>query len=187
MSKLNFFIKYSSDDTVIPNSLVRTKGHPRIKGHWHELFSVCCDPNYEPYLSFSRKKAWVQLSPKGEPIAGPIIRVNKPKSGRFIQVPFNICCDPAVVPIEITEQPEDITVTEGDTATFSVTATGSNLTYQWQLNGVDISGATSSSYTTPALTVGDSGNEYTVVITNELGSVTSDPAVVTVEPEEVEE
>lgn len=182
MSKLNFFIKYSGDDTVIPNSLVRTKGHPRIKGHWHELYNVCCDPNYEAYLSFSKKKAWVQLSHKGEPIAGPIVRVNKPKSGRFIQVPYNICCEVSITPLVITDQPEDETIVDGGTATFSVTVTGTNPTYQWQLNGVDINGATSSSYTTPVLTESDSGNEYTVVITNVLGTVTSDPATVTVDP-----
>src|SRR5699024_9203412 len=58
----------------------------------------------------------------------------------------------------ITTQPSNVTVTEGETATFSVTATGSNLTYQWQQSTdgsawANISGATSSSYTTQAATM----------------------------------
>lgn len=53
----------------------------------------------------------------------------------------------------INTQPVQQTVWEGQTATFTVNATtsGGSLTYQWQLNGSDIGGATSSSYTTGAL------------------------------------
>ena len=58
------------------------------------------------------------------------------------------------VPPAITAQPADQTVTEGQTATFSVTATGSSpISYQWQQNFVDIPGATGTSYTTPATTL----------------------------------
>ena len=50
----------------------------------------------------------------------------------------------------ITTQPASQTVTAGQTATFSVTATGTApLSYQWKKNGAAISGATASSYTTP--------------------------------------
>ena len=58
---------------------------------------------------------------------------------------------PADVAPSITVQPADQSVTTGQTATFSVTATGSEpLSYQWQRNGAAISGATDSSYTTAA-------------------------------------
>ncbi len=61
--------------------------------------------------------------------------------------------NPAPVAPSITTQPASQTVTAGQTATFSVTATGTApLSYQWQKNGAAISGATSSSYTTPAET-----------------------------------
>src|SRR2546422_4375051 len=41
-------------------------------------------------------------------------------------------------------------------------ATGAGLTYQWRKNGVNISGATASSYTTPATTTADNGALYSV-------------------------
>src|SRR6202789_1208889 len=83
-------------------------------------------------------------------------------------------------PLIIT-QPVNQTVAVGQTATFSVTATGSaTLTYQWFKGGVAISGATSSTYTTPATVTGDSGSLFTVTVSNSLGTVTSNPATLTV-------
>ena len=81
----------------------------------------------------------------------------------------------------ITGQPLDQTVTLGATATFSVTASGNApLSYQWQRNGSPISGATGTSYTTPATTSSDNGALYAVVVSNPLGSATSRSAVLTV-------
>jgi len=75
----------------------------------------------------------------------------------------------------ITVQPANATVTFGQTATFSVAATGSGtLSYQWQQNSANIPGATSSAYTTPAVTVAESGSTFDVVVTNAEGSITSD-------------
>jgi len=79
--------------------------------------------------------------------------------------------------------PQGLSIVEGQTATLAVTAAGAaTLTYQWKRNSVDVPGATSSSYTTPALSVGDSGTRYSVAVTNALGSVTSAEAVITVTP-----
>jgi hypothetical protein len=77
----------------------------------------------------------------------------------------------------ISTQPSNQTVGVGNTATFSVVATAAagSLTYQWQLNGSNIGGATSSSYTTPTLGVG-TGGTYTCVVTDFYGSTTSWPA-----------
>src|SRR5207302_6522465 len=73
------------------------------------------------------------------------------------------------------------TITAGQTATFSVTATGTApLSYQWQKNGAAISGATSSTYTTPATTASDNGAQFTVVVSNSAGSATSNAAILTV-------
>ena len=82
----------------------------------------------------------------------------------------------------ITNQPQSITVSEGNQASFSVTATGTPpLTYQWRKNSVNISGATNSTYTIPSVTPGDQGN-YSVVVSNTAGSVTSNNATLTVTP-----
>jgi hypothetical protein len=81
----------------------------------------------------------------------------------------------------IISQPGNQTVTAGQTATFSVTATGTGpLTYQWYVNGVPITGATSSTYTTPPTTPGQTGSVFTVVVSNSVGSVTSTGAMLTV-------
>jgi hypothetical protein len=85
----------------------------------------------------------------------------------------------------ITVQPSNQTVTAGATATFSVTATGSGLTYQWRRNGTPIGGATSSSYTTPATTVSggsaNNGDLYSVVVTGDTApAATSSNATLTV-------
>jgi hypothetical protein len=78
-------------------------------------------------------------------------------------------------------QPASITVSLGQTATFSVTATGTGtLTYQWYMNGTAISGATSSSYTTPATVAANNGAVFTVTVSNSVGSAKSGPATLTV-------
>lgn len=83
----------------------------------------------------------------------------------------------------LTTQPAPVTVTEGQTATFSVAATGSApLAYQWRRNGVAIAGATAFSYTTAATTLADSGAAFSVVVSNGAGDATSDPATLTVNP-----
>ena len=81
----------------------------------------------------------------------------------------------------ITTQPVSLTVAAGQTATFTVVASGASpLTYQWYSNGAAISGANTTGYTTPALTEQNNGAKYDVVVANAVGSVTSNTAVLTV-------
>lgn len=81
----------------------------------------------------------------------------------------------------ITMQPVNQTVTAGQTATFSVGASGTApLSYQWQMNNTNITGATAATYTTPATTTANSGATFRVVITNSAGRVTSNAATLTV-------
>ena len=81
----------------------------------------------------------------------------------------------------IASQPANQSVTVGQTAVFSVMATGTApLTYQWQKNSANISGATAASYTTPATLSGDNGATFRVVVTNSAGSATSSAATLTV-------
>ncbi len=87
----------------------------------------------------------------------------------------------AVTAPAITTQPSSQTVTAGQTATFTVAATGTSpMTYQWSKNGAAISGATSSTYTTPAETTSDNSAKFTAVVTNSAGSATSNAATLTV-------
>ena len=99
--------------------------------------------------------------------------------------PFLLAADP---PAAITTQPQSITVAAGQTATFSVSATGAApLSFKWQkktgANALweDIQGATSPVYTTSQANISNSGFAYRVRITDALGStVTSEAAILTV-------
>ncbi|MEO8110252.1 MAG: immunoglobulin domain-containing protein, partial [Ginsengibacter sp.] len=62
-----------------------------------------------------------------------------------------------------------------NSVSLSVTATGASLTYQWRKNGVDISGATSSTYTISNVITASAGT-YTVIVSNTAGSISSDLA-----------
>ena len=96
-----------------------------------------------------------------------------------------------IVTPEIVNQPESITVPAKQTATFSVEATGSNLTYQWQYSydkGVtwgNLNTSTIPSAATDTLTFtaskGSSGCQYRCVVTNTAGvSVVSNAATMVV-------
>lgn len=86
----------------------------------------------------------------------------------------------------IITQPTDKSVIEGETATFTVNATGSEpLSYQWQqnMNGsgwTDITGETNDTYTTGKTTMDMNGTQYRCVVSNSAGSVISDAATLTV-------
>src|SRR5262245_50234077 len=84
----------------------------------------------------------------------------------------------------ITQQPANLTVNVGQPANFSVTATGTApLTYQWQklinTTWTDIVGATSATFSVASAATADAG-QYRVIVTNSLGSATSNPATLTV-------
>ncbi|HEY2646383.1 MAG TPA: hypothetical protein VGI34_05395, partial [Candidatus Acidoferrales bacterium] len=86
----------------------------------------------------------------------------------------------------ISMQPVNRTVTAGQAATFSVAAAGTApLNYQWQKNNANISGATSTNYTTPATVFGDNGSAFRVIVTNSVGNVTSNSATLSVNPASV--
>lgn len=87
----------------------------------------------------------------------------------------------------IDTQPANATAWEGQTASFSVSATASagSLSYQWQRDDgggfSDIGGATSNSYTTPSLTYSaDNADRYRVNVTDSNGTIASNNATLTV-------
>ena len=83
-------------------------------------------------------------------------------------------------PPAITTQPQNQSVLAGQTATFSVAATGTPpLNYQWFFSGTNIAGATTNPFTLANVQLTNAGN-YSVVITNIAGSVTSSAPSLTV-------
>jgi hypothetical protein len=85
------------------------------------------------------------------------------------------------VPPTITTQPQSQAVAKNDATSFSVVAGGTApLSYQWNLNGTSLSGATSSTLTLAKVRSGNVGS-YTVMVTNSAGSVTSAVAVLTMD------
>jgi hypothetical protein len=82
--------------------------------------------------------------------------------------------------VGISAQPTAQTICETASATFSVTASGTGpFTYQWRKNGTSISGATSNTFTIISATTSDAGS-YDVIVTGACGTVTSNPATVTI-------
>ncbi|HMK25017.1 MAG TPA: right-handed parallel beta-helix repeat-containing protein, partial [Chitinophagaceae bacterium] len=75
-------------------------------------------------------------------------------------------------PVVINTHPASQTVCPGSNVTFTVVATGSNLTYQWRKGAVNIAGATASSYTITGVVAGNAGS-YDVVVTGSCGPITS--------------
>ncbi|HXN27557.1 MAG TPA: immunoglobulin domain-containing protein [Candidatus Acidoferrales bacterium] len=80
----------------------------------------------------------------------------------------------------ITQQPTNATVTVGQSATFTVTATGTApLTYQWFMNGGAV-GTNSSTYTISQTTLGQTGAQIYVKVTNAVSTATSQTVTLTV-------
>ncbi len=80
----------------------------------------------------------------------------------------------------ISQQPTNATVTAGQSATFTVTATGTApLTYQWFMNG-DAVGTNSNTYTISQTTLGQSGAQIYVTVTNVVNTATSQTVTLTV-------
>jgi glucose/arabinose dehydrogenase len=96
-------------------------------------------------------------------------------AGALFRIIYTSNTAPAIV-----TQPVSQTVTAGQPVTFSVTATGTApLSYQWQRNNANITGATSASYSI-ANTQASHAGTYRVIVSNAAGSVTSSNATLTV-------
>ena len=87
----------------------------------------------------------------------------------------NVRLEKVQAPVIVT-QASNQNVEVGQSATFSVEATGNALSYQWQKNGVNVTGANNVTYTTPATALSDNGALFRIMIGNSAGSVTSNEA-----------
>jgi hypothetical protein len=85
------------------------------------------------------------------------------------------------VPPAITNAPVATSAVLGRPASFSVTATGIGNTYQWLKDSVALPGATAATYTIAQVVAASAGN-YSVRITNALGTATSTPVALTLVP-----
>ncbi len=122
---------------------------------------------------------------------GPELRltnVTKADSGAYVCIVSGACppkdtSDTAFVVVysypQIVKMPKSQTVIEGNDITFTVEATGDELTYQWRKNGVDIKDSTRNTLTIKSVTKADSG-AYTCYIKNRCGELTTREAVLTV-------
>jgi hypothetical protein len=85
-----------------------------------------------------------------------------------------------LIPALIAQQPQSINVGVGSNAVFSVAASGTGqLRHQWRKDGASLAGATSATLVLTNVQLTDSG-AYTVTVTDDIGSITSQPAVLTV-------
>ncbi|PTM10237.1 MAG: hypothetical protein DA408_16500 [Bacteroidetes bacterium] len=93
---------------------------------------------------------------------------------------WRINYNPSGAPLVAT-QPNDVTVVEGETARFEVTAAGDPpFSYQWFRDGLELSGATANSLLLPNVMLADSGALLACRVSNNNGSVSSNPAVLRV-------
>ena len=96
--------------------------------------------------------------------------------GNTISTAASLNVQPA---ISLTSQPGNQISCPGGSATFSVTASGTGLSYQWRKNGNPISNATSASYTIPSVSGADAG-QYDAIVSGACGTLSSNPATLTV-------
>lgn len=91
---------------------------------------------------------------------------------RFISLP--------AVTFVTTYPAEGVNVDFGTNFTFTANATGSNLTYKWYKDGVEINGANQASYTLINATRKDQNSKYRVEVTGDCGTISSKDINVTV-------
>jgi len=97
-------------------------------------------------------------------------------SSEFVSVIVN----DSIAAVTINQQPQNLIVTEGETANFQISATGGGfISYQWRKNNVNIADAYTNQLEINPTDMESAGN-YDVIVTNSRGSITSDIATLTI-------
>lgn len=139
-------------------------------------------------LSYQWQKDWADLSVTATEKSYTIDSVKKEDEGNYRCVVSNklgkVNSNNATLTIgekpTIQTQPQNQTKVATEAVTFSVEATGVRpLSYQWQRNEKDLSGATLASYTIARVASGDAGN-YRCIVKNRFGQAISNTAILTV-------
>jgi len=166
--------------------------HPESKTVQHSgSFQISVSASSNAPISFQWTKndvpvpgaTWSTYSPQNvQPSdAGAYRAVLTTAGGSATSNPAVITVVPATLPV-FTQHPGSLTVEEGAHASFSTGITSAvSVTYQWIHDDVAIPGATGQSLTLPSVGAADAGS-YHLVATNAGGAVSSDAAVLTVNP-----
>lgn len=149
------------------------------KEYWGGYFFLDYCNQWISYLNLSGSTASRQ--PFATSLGSSLVYIDVGKDGNLYYLQRNTSSLFKIVYTDnsapaIVGQPHDLSVSEGRPATFSVTATGSMpLHYQWQKNGINITNATSSSYTISNTQASDAG-AFRVIVSNAFGNVSSNSA-----------
>ena len=181
-----------NQQTVVSTTVVG----PCIVSYWwkvsseaiYDILGLYVDGGLDPTISISGEVDWTQAS-VSLPAGSHLLEWVYLKDESFSDGQDKGWLDQVVIitPSQIITQPVSQTVALGGTVNFSATATGSEpLNYQWCRdgtnldNGGNVSGVTTTNLTIFNVQVNDAG-DYTVVVTNAYGSITSSVAVLTVQ------
>ncbi|HNW56227.1 MAG TPA: immunoglobulin domain-containing protein, partial [Bacteroidales bacterium] len=179
--------------TVISNSGVLTVDIPLVISNHPQSKSVCLNSSHELTVMLSSGTNPVyQWYFKGAPVGGNSQVYNIPSftaadEGDYYCVIDNGCgtvtSQTATLKVASTftvSGPVDVNVCDNGTASFTVSATASDVSYQWMRNGAIIAGATSSSLIINNITLADDGARYSCEVSNGCGTITSYAALLTV-------
>ena len=153
-----------------------------------DTFSVVASGNPVPTYQWRKNGAAIAGSTNASYIitsvaltdAGTYDVVVTNNQGSVTSAGATLTVNPGLTLPAISKQPVSQTATAGQSVTFTIVATGNPApTYQWRKDGVNITGATSASYTITSVAFADAG-AYDVVVTNSQGSVTSNAAMLMV-------
>ncbi len=167
-------LTYATTTALYTAGTAITPNRPSVGGGAVSAYSVW--PALPAGLIISRTSGVISGTPT---VVAPAsdFTVTGTNSGGSASVVLSIAVAQPDAPVIVT-QPATQVVALDAVVTFSVEATGAGpLTYQWQLNGVAIAGATGASYATAPVTAADDNSVYRVVVEDGWGgSVTSDIA-----------